>query len=367
MRPYQVDSFQKLYRKYLDIKQSLTGGGKKLFNQYAQGEIIKPLTREQKQAVQNYWKPLVGKEVNTCWHELLYSKTGFFTPRYLPFEVYGEMIARQMPSYKVKSYFDDKSLYRYFFQGFNRPRRIAEACNGICYLPEDGIKEVPFAKVVERCSNIKRCIIKPSKGSSAGIGVCLLNVEKGKLTDTGESIEEKLLSYKGKFVVEELIQESECLSRLNPSSCNTLRIHTWRNSGKERCEYISSYVRIGRKGSIKDNASSGGITCQIMADGRLGNKACTVNPYQLKETTDAGIKLDGYMIEDFEKMVQTAIDAHSCVPIFGIIGWDICLDKDGLPVIIEYNPDPDLRIEQLVFCDTCLLDKQEEIIKEVFD
>ena len=193
-----------------------------------------------------------------------------------------------------------------------------------------------------------------------------MNTENGKLTDTNETVEEKLKSYKGMFVIEELIQESECLSRLNPSSCNTLRIHTWRNSGKECCEYISSYVRIGREGSIKDNASSGGITCQIMSDGRLGNKPCTVNPYQLIEKTDAGIKLDGYLIEGYEKMIQTAVNAHSCVPIFGIIGWDICIDKTGVPVIIDYNPDPDMRKEQLVFCDTCLLDKQEEIIREVF-
>ena len=54
------------------------------------------------------------------------------------------------------------------------------------------------------------------------------------------------------------------------------------------------------------------------------------------------------------------------IPFFGIIGWDITISDEGKVVIIEYNPDPDMRIEQLPFRDSCLMDYQDEILEEVY-
>lgn len=326
-----------------------------------------PLTTEQKSEIIEYWKELTGRVVSTRWSQLLYSKTGVFTPRYMPFEVYNDIIALQNPSNRVKNWFDDKCLYRYLLHDFKQPYRIAECYRGICYLPSESIAEVPYKSLVSHLNNISNCVIKPSKGSSAGRGVKLLEVKDGYVQgEDSLKLEDLLKSYNGNFVIEEKIEESDCLHNLNPSSCNTLRIHTWRNSHKEKIEFISAYVRIGRAGKFIDNASSGGITCQVLADGMLGEFSCTVNPYNIIEKTDAGIVMSGYQIEGFKEMVETAVCAHSCLPMFGIIGWDICMDKNGTPTIIEFNPDPDMRIEQLIFRNTCLLDKQEEMIKEIF-
>ena len=367
MKPYKPDKLQKITRNLLKMKYECTGGGKKLFNRYAKGVSIKNLSDKQQAEAIAYWKELTGKKIDTRWHQLLYSKTGVFTPRYMPFEIYNEMITRQNPSDRVKAWFDDKCLYRYLLRDFKQPKRIAECYEGVCYLPSESIVEVSFGELVSHLSNISNCVLKPSKGSSAGRGVRLLEVNEGLvLGEESLKLEDLLKSYNGNFVIEEKIEESECLSKLNPSSCNTLRIHTWRNSKKEKCEFISAYVRIGRAGKLTDNASSGGITCEVVKEGKLGNYPCSVNPYSVIEKTDAGVVMPGYLIYGFDEMVDTAVKAHSCLPMFGIIGWDICIDKNGTPIIIEFNPDPDLRIEQLVFRDTCLLDKQDEMIKEIF-
>ena len=261
------------------------------------------------------------------------------------------------------SYFDDKSLYCYFLRDFSIPHRIAECHNGVCYLPEQGIVEVTFEEVLQRCQNIRDCIIKPSKGSSAGIGVKLLNTEN----KSEEEVRKLLKSYHGNFVIEKKIEECENLKCLNPSSCNSLRIHTYRSSVKQKVEFVSAYIRIGRDGKVIDNASAGGITCQVLSNGCLSDYSCTVSPYRVVDKTDSGITLAGYQIDGFNDLVETAVKAHSCLPLFGIIGWDICRDKDGNVVIIEYNPNPDMRIEQLIFKDTLLLDKQEEILKEIYE
>lgn len=48
---------------------------------------IKQLSSNQKKQIQEYWKPLTGKNVSTKWHQLLYSISGVFKPEYEPFEV----------------------------------------------------------------------------------------------------------------------------------------------------------------------------------------------------------------------------------------------------------------------------------------
>ncbi len=173
--------------------------------------------------------------------------------------------------------------------------------------------------------------------------------------------------YKNNFVIEKVIKCHKNLRDLNPSSCNTIRVHTFRNKETEQIEYVSSYVRIGKSGEIIDNSSTGGITCGIK-DGKLMGHACMMNPnYNAVETTGTGIKLEGYEIYKFDEILETCVNAHSCLPFFGLIGWDITVDENDQVVIIEYNPNPGMKIGQLALCDTPLLDKQEAIIRSFFN
>lgn len=169
--------------------------------------------------------------------------------------------------------------------------------------------------------------------------------------------------YKNNYVVERKIVNCDNLKQLNPSSCNTLRVHTFRNKSSQMIEFISAYVRIGRSGRIIDNASNGGIACRVI-DGRLAKYGAVAVPhYEAVTKTDSGIVLENYRIDKFEEIVATAIKAHSNLPFIGLIGWDITVNENGEVVIIEYNPNPDMRKEQLIFKDTLLVDKQEEVFR----
>lgn len=322
---------------------------------------MKGLSDDQRKAIKDYYQPLLGGGNFTCsWHQVLYSITGVFNKRYLPFDTYQYLIEALSP-YSLQKVLDDKNLYRTLLKDFNIPRRIAECSYGVYYLPQLGKGGRRKAEVYEYLSNIENCIIKPSKDSSSGNHVASFSAEEGKVK--GEELNSFLKQYGNHFVIEEKVKESENLSQLNPSSCNTLRIHTARVN--EQIVYLSSYIRIGRKGNIVDNAHSGGICAKVNDNGTLDN-AYIPYPYSEQEKTDSGIVIKGYKIEGFEKMKQTAIDAHSCIPQFGIMGWDVCEDQKGNPVIIEFNPNPDIRMEQVFFHDTCLGDYQDEILKIAF-
>ena len=356
---------QRIWHKYLQVKYILFGGKQKYWNYLRGGIKLRPLSKEQKREIKKYWKVRTGKDVDTRWHQLLYSMNGVLNVRYLPFDIYPDIIANWIPSYRVKNFFDDKNLYRYLFKDFNIPTRHVECCNGVYYLPQlDGI-EKSLEEVMAYCQNLEDCIIKPSKSSSAGNGIIGFSIKNGATKD-GRALKEVLKSYGKNFCIESKLQACDNLRALNPSSCNTLRIHTFRSVKQQKVVFLSAYVRIGREGSVVDNASKGGITCQVMNDGILGDFSCSVKPFKRLDTTDSGIKLKGYKIDRFDEMVSTAIRAHSAIPFFGIIGWDITISNEGKVTIIEYNPDPDMRIEQLPFRDSCLMDCQDEILEEVY-
>lgn len=190
-------------------------------------------------------------------------------------------------------------------------------------------------------------------------------IKDGIEVNTGRSLSDILKSYGENFLIERKVKECDNLRVLNPSSCNTIRVHTYRNRNLHEIKFMSAYVRIGHKGNVIDNASSGGIAAAIDDNGKLQD-GCSISPYKIYTITDNGVSLNGYVINDFDRIVSTALKAHSVIPYFGIIGWDITVDVQGNVIIIEFNPNASMRIEQLVFKHSCFGKCQEEILSMVY-
>ena len=340
-----------------------------LWNEYSKDIKIKELTLEQKLAIQSYWKPLVGKKVSTRWYQLIFSISGDFKSEYVPFEVAMKVQRTLSPGFNQKA-FDDKSLYNQLLVGFNIPIRVALCSRGVYYLPESkDLLEVTFDEFILGITNIKDCIIKPCVGTDGGRGISSINVIDGKVTESGQDISSFIDDFQRKYgfnyCIERKIHECNNLQCLNPTSCNTLRIHTYRNRDKQEISFLSAYIRIGKLGKVVDNAYSGGYCGRISKDGFL-DRVVRVYPYLLDTKTESGVDVNHYKILDFEKMVSTVKRAHSLLPMFDLIGWDVTTDEEGNVIIIEFNPNPDVRIEQCVFDTTCYGDLQETIIRKVY-
>ena len=130
------------------------------------------------------------------------------------------------------------------------------------------------------------------------------------------------------------------MNQLNETSVNTLRILTYR-SGMEIL-VLYSVVRIGRKGAVIDNQSAGGISTIVGEDGKLGGTAFGGFKGDGVGKTDSGVVLDGFEIPSYHKAVETVKQLHYQLPFFNIIGWDVAIDVEGDPVIIEWNAGPGL-------------------------
>ncbi len=325
---------------------------------------LKKLTNEQMAEIQDYWQPLVHKKVDLRMHVVMLSLTGVFKPEFEPFEICHQVQVKSMTP-KAMRFFDDKNLYRSLLAGFNIPVRVAECCNGIYYLPELGGAEISYKEFVKYVSNQSNCLIKPSVGTDGGRGIRSFDTKDGLEVNSKQQVMDVLSLYGRNFCIERKVRENDNLQCLNLTSCNTLRVHTMRDRKEQRIRFLSSYVRIGKMGQVVDNMLSGGLGARIHDDGCLRN-AVSCYPYKTFDITESGVKLVGYKIEYFDKIVNTCLAAHSRLPMFDLMGWDVTVDKNGNVIIIEYNPNPDIRIEQAIFSDTCLLRNQEWVMKQYF-
>lgn len=109
---------------------------------------------------------------------------------------------------------------------------------------------------------------------------------------------------------------------------------------------LSSVVRIGKVGSKVDNFHSGGMSCGIKADGTLNDFATFVNGDRAKKHESGFVFAEG-KIPNFERVCNEVKRLHYCLPMFGIISWDMCIDELGDPVLIEYNIGGGITVHQL--------------------
>ena len=130
------------------------------------------------------------------------------------------------------------------------------------------------------------------------------------------------------------------MNALNPDSINTMRIVTYRKGMEVFVLY--SAIRIGRKGQAIDNESAGGISTKINLDGTLSKYAYGAPGQDKIEITDSGVVLEGYQVPSFEKALAMVKEQHLNLPFQDLVGWDICVDADGTPVMLEWNTTPEL-------------------------
>ena len=138
-------------------------------------------------------------------------------------------------------------------------------------------------------------------------------------------------------ILEERIIQHEKMASLHPESLNTLRIVTYRDENDQVFIHLP-FIKIGRGSSFVYNGGAGGMlarinpeTGELITDGKDENN--TVYEYH----PDTNVRLKGFKIPSWEKAVSLAKDAALAFDKTRYIGWDVAIDKDGNPLIVEGN------------------------------
>lgn len=299
-------------------------------------EHRRKLTKAQKKEVQDFYISMIGKKVPLYCHEYFYSRTGFFSKEYVPKDFYHCELVPRANNHLKSSAYNDKNICDLLFPGENIVHSILKNMNGYYYYENEPVSE---EEAILRCQNLKNVIIKPSN-KNHGRGVMLLTVKDGIANIESKTIGQIFKDYKKDFIVQEWVKQHERMAALNPTSVNTIRVLSYR-SGMEVL-IIYSVVRIGRMNQVVDNQCAGGISTTIDEEGKLGKKAFGGYSEDNIEKTDTGIVLEGYQLPSYDKAIEMVKRLHLKLPFFNIVGWDVAIQEDGEPVLIEFNTNPGL-------------------------
>lgn len=294
------------------------------------------LTAEQKREISEYYEKVLKSEVPTQWHEYFTARLGVFDKKYIPTSIYKTDIIGRLNIYPLKRAYTDKNITDLILPNAHQPHIYLKNMNG--YYTFEG-KPVTKEGAAELCKDLGPVIIKPSL-TARGEGVRKLNIVNGKVLSTGENLIDVLTKYGKDFLIEDLVEQHEQMNVLNPSSVNTIRIVTYR-SGMD-IKIVYTVIRIGRAGQEVDNESAGGISAKINSDGTIAKYAYGAPGVDKVEYTDTGAKLEGFVVPSYKEALDFVKEQHYNLPYFNIVGWDIAIEKDGKPIVIEFNMTPDL-------------------------
>lgn len=244
------------------------------------------------------------------------------------------------------SAFEDKCLFdKMLWSSFNSnvtPPTYIKNINGVYFdcdyktieSVNDVIKRIPH--------EVKRLIIKKSIDSSSGRGISFVyRDDNGNFidTETKEILSDAYFKkyFEKNFVVQKVVKQSTFMDQLCKTSANTIRMAVYRSVETNEPHVINTIIRIGKDGSLVDNAHAGGMFIGIDSDGNLGKYCC--NQYGEKETVFNGVDFTSnkLTVPNFDKIKSFAENVATALPHQRLLALDIMLDENNEPVLLEYN------------------------------
>lgn len=291
----------------------------------------KTLTQEEKQEVREYWGRLGHKNVKFTFHEL-YKTTNYYDKHYIPEDLYASIVLVSLNPRLDSNVYVNKGMYDILFDEIPQPKCLVKNIASTYWI---GKKSCSMKEVCDYlCKNSKAFIIKPSIDTFGGANVKKVNLLKVEYSEQEQYIESLLKSYKSDFVIQEIIKQNEETAQFNPESLNTIRICSLFLNN--RLSILTRLLRCGQNGSTVDNGSAGGIMIPINQNGELFKYGFDhyLNKY---ETSFNGIVFNGIVLKNYPKLELFIRDYHILFPTCHLIAWDLAIDENGNPIMVEVN------------------------------
>lgn len=289
----------------------------------------KPLTEHQLSELRETWSDIWDTGlVDPLWAQVYSEKTGVFSPEYVGSDIHYYNVEWSKIDFDYLRAFLDKNYMDVLLPCVKHPVTLIRKIHGM-YLDADFTpigKEHAVDFLYTKLD--PGIVVKISRASSGGRGVRFLGVGSTK-----EDISEAL-DVDPDIAVQLVMRQHPLMAKMNESSVNTIRIICIMLDGESIP--LSAVVRIGNSGSKVDNFSSGGVGCGVLPDGHLRDCGYT----QKGERYDVhpnGFKFSDGFVPNFDKALEAVKRCHMRVPMFGVASWDIAIDEEGDPVLIEYN------------------------------
>ena len=285
------------------------------------------LTDKEKKAVTDYYQQF-GFKVFLEYPEFYKEKLGEIDVRYIPDDFHYCVIDPYFNNWKLADTIDNKCYYDMYFPGVKQPEPIGYRINGLWYSENKELTGIESIK--SSLASMDCAFVKAATDSCGGHGVFCIE---------GPNIQEQFENAIGKIpadiVIQKAIIQHNTMAKLNDTSVNTVRLISLLS--ERGVKVYSTIVRMGINGARVDNASSGGITCGIYPDGRLKSVAYSADGKKYDKHPSSGVCFSDIVIPNYCALHELVEKLHVLMPHFRLISWDVAIDQNENPVLIEAN------------------------------
>lgn len=290
------------------------------------------LDKNQKKEADRLWKTLQYRK-NHRWHELFYAVRGRFEAEIVPPDAFYLSILPKLNHSALADAWSDKNYASEVFFGLPMPETLLKCIDKRLYTSE--YSPVSISEAVEMLRSAgEKVLVKPSLNSGIGKGVSIFETADLKEEELRKILRER----NGNCIFQRLIRQCEQLRKLNSSSINIIRVISLRLN--DWIYTLNATVRFGNPGEITDISKDahGTETMNLLGMTEDGTLHDVVYHYDGSTTasSDYGVQ-SGEKLMAYEKVIKLSQEAHKRLLHFDFVGFDIAIDENNEPLIIEAN------------------------------
>ena len=288
----------------------------------------KLLTKEQKNEIVAYWGLQNPIKSDFMTHEIMLNVKGEFDVRYVPEKIFRLYLDPGLADRKLILAWDDKNYFERHQPVLPFPHTYVRNVNGwfldhdYCHISQEEAKQI----MVEHLP----LIVKPSLVSGEGKNL--------QMVSDAKEVDEILSTYPKNYLAQEVIAQCDEFNSMNSHSVAAMRVVTAIVNGE--AELMSSMLLTNTTDVIACNRNTapgvGVVLIGIDGEGKLADTGYFENAKPI-QTLPNGFTFGGVQVPSYKEAVTSALEAHESMPMLGIIGWDITIDKNNKPIIIEWN------------------------------
>ncbi|MBA3521237.1 MAG: hypothetical protein H0T90_01865 [Gemmatimonadales bacterium] len=149
------------------------------------------------------------------------------------------------------------------------------------------------------------------------------------------------------WLIERWVEQGEFWRMLHPDSANTIRLLTLWHPDEPTPFLARAVQRIGTAKTVPaDHWANGGVCAPIdPVTGELGvgrlyptfGRAAIGSDTRVERHPDTAAQITGQVVPGWDRIVGTVLRAAAGFPFNRIAGWDVLVDREDVPVIIEAN------------------------------
>lgn len=255
------------------------------------------------------------------------------TPDIIPEDILHRIIEERLNPRRYWDVYEDKTMFPHFVGTENTPVSVLARINGSIVLGHDFTPVKEPQRILHECP-YNALILKPSVDTSCGYKVMkFFRIGDHYQASSGVRLSPEFLQQYGRdWILQEAVEQHPFTARNCNTATNTIRIVVYRSVVDEAPHVTSAYFRFGGRDAVVDNAHAGGRYVALdIESGRLAKFMFDEygNRYPFPDAD--------CIMPSWNRAVELSHHVARSIPHHHLFAIDMAIDKNGKPVVVEYN------------------------------